>query len=177
MPAWFTSLLRELIPEPIAPSLSTTITWRPARASARATASPRTPAPITRQSTKSTPRVHRLAFWSLSRLAAAFTQVEFTLFIELRGAAEFSFCAKRGKENPSLGEGKSKPGGRKIQATGRKIQALPSRESSLLKGLCQPRGHSFFFGGHGDITSRELRSYGCAIGARAPDRSPGVDGG
>ncbi len=44
-----------------------------------------------------------------ARGPTATAQVEFTLlFIEFRGAAEFSFCAKRGKENPSLKEGKSK---------------------------------------------------------------------
>jgi len=50
-------------------------------------------------------------------LGLPFTQVEFKLlFIEFRGAAELSFCAKRGRkiqglrrENPSLREGKSKP--------------------------------------------------------------------
>ena len=55
----------------------------------------------------------------------AFTQVEFTLlFIEFRGAAEFSCYAKRGKENPSLKEGKSKPGEGKI-AVGTLIAERP----------------------------------------------------
>src|SRR5208282_6056258 len=68
--------------------------------------------------------------------ATAFTQVEFTLLLmEFSGAAEFSFDAKRGKENPSLKEGKSKPWERKIQASGRKIQGLSFRELSLFKGL------------------------------------------
>ena len=53
MPAWITSLLRELVPVPIAPSASSTITSRPASASARAHASPTTPAPTTTQSTRS----------------------------------------------------------------------------------------------------------------------------
>jgi hypothetical protein len=53
MPAWMTSLLRELTPAPIPLSLSTTITSRPVRASARATARPMTPAPTTRHSTDS----------------------------------------------------------------------------------------------------------------------------
>ncbi len=45
----------------------------------------------------------------------AFTQLEFALlFIEFRGAAAFSFCAKRG---------------RKIQAGGRKIQSQGKRKS------------------------------------------------
>ena len=50
------------------------------------------------------------------------------------GRAEFSFCAKRGKENPSrrkenpsLGEGKSK--------------LCLFRELSVFKGLRQPLGH------------------------------------
>src|SRR5215831_10107814 len=47
MPAWITSLLRELVPVPIAPSRSSTITSRPASAKARATARPTTPAPMT----------------------------------------------------------------------------------------------------------------------------------
>jgi hypothetical protein len=58
------------------------------------------------------------------------------LLIEFRGAAELSFCAKQGKENPnlrkenpSLGEEKSKPLGRKIQAGGSKIQGLSFHET------------------------------------------------
>jgi len=74
-------------------------------------------------------------------------KVEFRLlFMEFRGAAQFSFCAKRGKENPSQGrenpslrEGKSKP-------FGRKIQALSFRESSLFKGLRRPLAPFVFFG-------------------------------
>src|ERR1700689_4698268 len=50
MPAWITSELRLLMPVPIALSDSSTMTSRPAIASARATASPTTPAPITAQS-------------------------------------------------------------------------------------------------------------------------------
>src|SRR6202167_2850747 len=57
MPAWITSLLRELTPSPIPLSLSTTITSRPARASARATARPMTPAPTTRHLTDSIPQL------------------------------------------------------------------------------------------------------------------------
>ena len=53
-----TSLLRELVPVPMAFSASTTITSRPSRASARATARPTTPAPMTRQSSESTPTLH-----------------------------------------------------------------------------------------------------------------------
>ena len=53
MPAWITSLLRELAPVPMWSSLSTTMTSRPSRAKARAAASPRTPAPMTRHSTAS----------------------------------------------------------------------------------------------------------------------------
>jgi hypothetical protein len=56
-PAWMTSLLRELTPAPIPLSLSTTITSRPARASARATARPMSPAPTTRHSTDSIPQL------------------------------------------------------------------------------------------------------------------------
>ena len=55
MPAWITSELRELVWLPISPSASSTTTSRPARASARATASPTTPAPTTMQSTRSIP--------------------------------------------------------------------------------------------------------------------------
>ncbi len=47
MPAWITSELRELVWVPIASSASRITTSRPASASARATASPTTPAPIT----------------------------------------------------------------------------------------------------------------------------------
>jgi hypothetical protein len=48
--------------------------------------------------------------------ATAFTQVEFTLlFIEFRGAAEFSFCAKREGQS-KLEEGKSKPWERKSKS-------------------------------------------------------------
>src|SRR4051794_14608513 len=47
MPAWITSELRELVWVPTAAAASSTTTSRPARASARATASPITPAPIT----------------------------------------------------------------------------------------------------------------------------------
>ena len=50
MPAWITSELRELVWLPISPSRSSTTTSRPAIASARATASPTTPAPTTTQS-------------------------------------------------------------------------------------------------------------------------------
>jgi len=46
------------------------------------------------------------------------------LFIEFRGAAEVSFTAKRGKENPSWGS---------------KTQGLSFRESSLFKGLRRPQ--------------------------------------
>lgn len=51
MPAWITSLDRALTPCPIAPDASRITTSRPARASARAAASPTTPAPMTMQST------------------------------------------------------------------------------------------------------------------------------
>src|SRR5262245_53853600 len=54
MPAWMTSLLRELVPVPIALSRSSTITSRPASAKARAIARPTTPAPITTVSIFST---------------------------------------------------------------------------------------------------------------------------
>src|SRR5262249_44438440 len=54
MPAWITSLLRELVPVPIVLSRSSTITSRPASAKARATARPTTPAPITTVSICST---------------------------------------------------------------------------------------------------------------------------
>src|SRR6185436_2761212 len=53
MPAWITSELRELVCVPMASSPSRMTTSRPARASARATASPTTPAPITTASTLS----------------------------------------------------------------------------------------------------------------------------
>jgi len=48
MPAWITSLLREETPEPIDPVASATTMLWPAMASARAQASPTTPAPMTR---------------------------------------------------------------------------------------------------------------------------------
>jgi hypothetical protein len=48
-----TSLLREDVSEPIQRSFSSTSTSRPPRASARATASPTTPAPTTTHSTLS----------------------------------------------------------------------------------------------------------------------------
>src|SRR5262245_50935826 len=54
MPAWITSELRELVCVPIASSASTITTSRPSRASARATARPTTPAPITTASSFST---------------------------------------------------------------------------------------------------------------------------
>src|SRR6185369_10407232 len=47
MPAWMTSELRELVCVPIASSPSRITTSRPASASARATARPTMPAPIT----------------------------------------------------------------------------------------------------------------------------------
>src|SRR5918996_4423580 len=54
MPAWMTSELRELAWVPIASSASRITTSRPASASARATARPTTPAPITTASRRST---------------------------------------------------------------------------------------------------------------------------
>src|SRR5687768_6334205 len=54
MPAWITSELRELVWLPIASSASRMTTSRPAIASARATARPTTPAPITTASSFST---------------------------------------------------------------------------------------------------------------------------
>src|SRR4029077_7278675 len=53
MPAWITSELRELVCVPIASSASRITTSRPAMASARATARPTRPAPITMHSTLS----------------------------------------------------------------------------------------------------------------------------
>jgi hypothetical protein len=53
MPAWMTSLLRELVPVPKLGAASTTSTSRPAMASARATARPTTPAPTTTASAAS----------------------------------------------------------------------------------------------------------------------------
>src|SRR3954447_26667159 len=53
MPAWITSLLRELVSVPMASARSSTITSSPAIASRRAQARPTTPAPITTQSTRS----------------------------------------------------------------------------------------------------------------------------
>src|ERR1051326_8075303 len=60
MPAWMTSLLRELVPEPISVSCSRISTSRPLRASARAMASPTTPAPITTHSISSIDRSRHL---------------------------------------------------------------------------------------------------------------------
>src|SRR3989304_2892216 len=54
MPAWITSLLRELVWVPIASSVSRITTSRPSSARRRAIANPTTPAPITIQSTRST---------------------------------------------------------------------------------------------------------------------------
>src|SRR5512138_2917570 len=54
MPAWITSELRELVCVPMASSASRITTSRPARARARATARPTTPAPITTASSFST---------------------------------------------------------------------------------------------------------------------------
>src|SRR6266568_2388724 len=54
MPAWMTSELRELVCVPMASSPSRITTSRPARASARATARPTTPAPMTTASSFST---------------------------------------------------------------------------------------------------------------------------
>ncbi|HEX2136135.1 MAG TPA: hypothetical protein VHG30_09565 [Microvirga sp.] len=51
MPAWMTSLLREEIPVPMPSAASATMTACPRRASARATASPTTPAPMMSVST------------------------------------------------------------------------------------------------------------------------------
>ena len=53
MPAWITSLLRELVPVPKLDADSTTSTSRPAMASARATARPTAPAPTTTASAAS----------------------------------------------------------------------------------------------------------------------------
>ena len=53
MPAWITSLLRDDVSVPMPSAASSTMTSRPARASARATAKPTTPAPTTTQSTHS----------------------------------------------------------------------------------------------------------------------------
>src|SRR5262245_44437691 len=54
MPAWMTSELRELVCVPNVSSASSTTTSRPVMASARATARPTTPAPITTASSLST---------------------------------------------------------------------------------------------------------------------------
>src|SRR5882724_9415615 len=53
MPAWMTSLLRELVSLPMVSPRSSRMTSRPLRARARAMASPMTPAPTTTQSTLS----------------------------------------------------------------------------------------------------------------------------
>jgi hypothetical protein len=53
MPAWITSLLRDEVSVPTASAASSTTTSRPPSASARATASPMTPAPTTMHSTES----------------------------------------------------------------------------------------------------------------------------
>jgi hypothetical protein len=53
MPAWMTSLLRELVPVPKLGAASTTSASRPAIASARDTARPTTPAPTTTASAAS----------------------------------------------------------------------------------------------------------------------------
>src|SRR5688500_13487534 len=57
MPAWITSELRELVWVPMASSASRITTSRPARASARATARPTTPAPTTTASSFSTDQI------------------------------------------------------------------------------------------------------------------------
>src|SRR5262245_57229328 len=53
MPAWTTSLLRALMPDPKLPPASAMTTSCPARVSSRATASPMTPAPTTSASSRS----------------------------------------------------------------------------------------------------------------------------
>lgn len=62
MPAWMTSLLRELVPVPKVGAESRTSTSLPLRASSLATASPTTPAPITTHSALSLPISARAAF-------------------------------------------------------------------------------------------------------------------
>src|SRR5208282_3029180 len=75
-----------------------------------------------------------------------------------------------GKQNPSLGEGESKPGEAKSKL-------LHFRESSISKELRRPLGHSAilsFSAVSGEIRSCGLRSYrGCAIVARAPGSQSG----
>src|SRR5665647_445086 len=63
MPAWMTSLLRELVSVPIAPASSRITTSRPASASARAHARPTTPAPMTTQSTRSMMLLGLVSAW------------------------------------------------------------------------------------------------------------------
>src|SRR5271165_5760052 len=80
------------------------------------------------------------------------------LFIEFRETAEFSFCAKRGKENPSLREGKSK--------------LFPSANRAFSKGCAGPSRHFAISSLSG--VSGEIRAYReCAIGARAPGSQSG----
>jgi len=59
MPAWITSLLRELVSLPMASAASSTRTSLPATASARATARPMIPAPATTHSALSVMRRSR----------------------------------------------------------------------------------------------------------------------
>ncbi len=58
------------------------------------------------------------------------------------GPLKFSFCAKRGKENPSLREGKSKPWGREIQALGKEnpSQGKQNPSSFLSANRAFPKG-------------------------------------
>ena len=83
MPAWITSLLREETPLPMPPVASATITLCPRRASARATASPITPAPMTKTS--------MTASYELAISSSIFSDVYFFLVAKrelCRGAAK-----------------------------------------------------------------------------------------
>lgn len=77
MPAWMTSLFRELVAVPMASAASRTMTSRPAIAIARATANPTTPAPITMQSVVSV-TVSAIPFLSIHQTVLRDASVRFT---------------------------------------------------------------------------------------------------
>src|SRR2546421_4471982 len=92
MPAWITSLLRELAPVPKRPAASRIRTSRPRSASSRATASPTTPAPTTITSALSIRRqcsglpppggvaAHALRDRKSTRLNSSHDQISYAVF-------------------------------------------------------------------------------------------------
>src|SRR5271166_6233947 len=102
-----TSLLRELAPEPMTRSLSSTTTSRPERASARAIARPTTPAPITRHSTESMGRKPSSAeqsdeFSSASLFAVGAHAIQYLEFERLRSGSGNSRRRRPDELGPKL---------------------------------------------------------------------------